>query len=128
LNGDEFPDLILSRNPQILLGVGDGTFLPGSNFEERIALTAVESADFDRDGKIDIVYKAYGTSGVRIQFGSGNGTFETRTDLLEPGSAHNYSHIAVSDLNKDGYQDIALLHSEAPSGNRDTIEVWINEG
>ncbi len=66
-NGDGFVDLVtanyLTTNATILLGNGDGTFVFGTNlsFSAEFRPQAVAVADFDSDGRPDVVAACYQT-------------------------------------------------------------------
>ena len=64
-NGDGFPDLAVanSGNPltgagssvSVLLGQGDGSFLPAVNYPAGTTPLSVAAGDFNGDGKLDLV-------------------------------------------------------------------------
>jgi len=102
-------------------GVGDGTFLPGTDYiisfpvQESVASIAV--GDFNGDGKSDIVVGTGGqTNGhLAVLLGNGNGTFSSPITNL---TALPESALAVGDFNLDGKRDVA-------AGNYDTGTVTI---
>jgi len=104
-NGDGIPDLAVSNidlasnvgTVEILLGNGDGTFSPISSYG---GIAVGDVADFNGDGKLDIVVSSY--SGVTILLGNGNGTFSpTSTPPVI-----NQGLYAVADFNGDGIPDL----------------------
>jgi hypothetical protein len=115
-NGDQKPDIALSSGytdpgtVTILLGNGDGTFLPSVTFSAGRFPYAMASGDFNRDNKLDLVIAnniqvggALGGS-VTLLPGKGDGTFDLGgTNRMErsPGS------IIVADFNQDGMLDVA---------------------
>ncbi|NUQ27843.1 MAG: hypothetical protein HOQ35_04940, partial [Acidobacteriaceae bacterium] len=83
-----------------LHGNGDGTFSGTPTADGFSPSFAV--ADFDHDGKLDVVLT--GTSGLSLLRGNGDGTFATATTI---GSGDtSYSRVFVGDFNGDGKQDI----------------------
>jgi len=118
-NGDGIIDLAVacasntsggSGQVVLLLGNGDanGTFQTAVTRTILAGATALAVADFNRDGKTDLV--AANGSTVVLAPGNGDGTFNT-AQTLSGGS--NPSWLAVADFNRDGYPDIAVGN---PSG------------
>jgi hypothetical protein len=92
----------------ILLGNGDGTFVPSSAaFANTIDPTtsALASADFNADGNLDlaIANQIYGSAFVAL--GSGVGAFNTAGNLNLTGFP---TGIAVGDFNADGKLDVVV--------------------
>ncbi|MGO4516884.1 beta strand repeat-containing protein [Terriglobus sp. 2YAB30_2] len=83
-----------------LHGNGDGTF-SGTPTADGFSLSFAV-ADFDHDGKLDVVLT--GTSGLSLLRGNGDGTFATATTIASGDTS--YSSIFVGDFNGDGKQDI----------------------
>jgi Ca2+-binding RTX toxin-like protein len=77
-----------------------GNFVDGTTgslaTEKFAASTEANWADFDNDGKLDIVI----TQGLNLKFYFGNGTQLTRTSQIVDGK------ITLGDINNDGYIDI----------------------
>ena len=90
----------------ILLGNGNGGFsLAGSN-AVGTAGGVLAVADFNGDGKLDIVSTS---GGLSILLGNGDGTFQPSTSLsLEAGPAW----VTTGDFNRDGKQDLAVTFSD----------------
>jgi hypothetical protein len=80
----------------------------------------VRAADFDGDGKLDLVTANLGTSTVSVFRGNGDGTFQKDT-ILEGGK--DGAFLAVGDLNGDGKLDFVLTHWTG-----DFLSVFINKG
>jgi hypothetical protein len=109
LNGDGQLDVVTgtfdpgagngSYQTDVLLGNGDGTFEaaqavgPGGR--------SVGVADFNHDGKLDIV--SVGETASYVELGNGDGTFADPLNVLPDGG-----YAAVGDFNLDGYPDLAL--------------------
>jgi FG-GAP-like repeat len=108
VNGDGKLDLIVSNSQEpgreiaVLLGNGDGTFQPALIIAAGISLGPVVTADFNRDGKLDLALVSQAVPGGAISLcillGKGDGTFQAPVTLdgVVPAS------LAVADLNADG--------------------------
>src|SRR5712691_5002071 len=126
-NGDGKPDLAVVNfgdwTAWVLLGNGDGTFLPAKNiyfasgggFPWYIA-----EGDFNGDGKPDLVITNYGDNSVSVLLGNGDGTFQApRTFLvgIHPGL------VAVGDFNGDGKPDLVVSNVDS-----NTVSVLLGNG
>lgn len=96
----------------VFLGNGDGSFLPQSSVELPVSASMTEygtpvsvfAADFNRDGKLDVLTEFENTLGqteIYEAFGDGTGGFSA-TSLVGTGIPIAY----VADLNHDGCPDI----------------------
>jgi VCBS repeat protein/FG-GAP repeat protein len=65
----------------------------------------VATADFNRDGKLDLVSANFGSGSVSVLLGNGDGTFRSHTDYAA-GSAAQVP--IVGDFNGDGILDLAV--------------------
>jgi uncharacterized protein (TIGR03437 family) len=110
-NGDGNPDLVVTSTAgtDILLGDGAGKFVKGAgipsvyNFEASGRLLAV--ADFNGDGKLDVVISGFGSS--VLWFGDGTGGFKQGRDTPAYDDP-SVSSIVAGDFNGDGKLDLAL--------------------
>ena len=91
----------------ILIGVGDGTFRPGTNFSST-AVTQLALGDFNNDGKPDIVGGTPTT--VSTFLGNGDGTFQVPKTFSKWFNVDGA--ILVADLNNDGNADLMVSNSE----------------
>jgi hypothetical protein len=116
LNGDHVPDLVVGyvgtfRPPRpggldVLLGNGDGTFRPPTNYSGFGSVDFVNLGDFNGDGFLDIV------TGNGVLLNHGDGTFGPPI-FYESANAYT---VAVGDFNGDGRLDLAV--SDASNGIR----------
>ena len=121
-NGDGFLDaavVVLSPEAHtdkvaVCFGDGQGHFAAPIYTETSYESNWISTADLNGDGKLDIV-----TSGVSVQFGNGDGTFQPPVTL----SSFAVSNIVIADLNGDGKPDIVTSISYPTS-----VEVFLNQG
>jgi hypothetical protein len=118
INGDGFPDLIVTANCQVvtcasgaiywLQGNGDGTF------KAPVAITSspggpLAIGDLNHDGKLDLV------ASVGVLLGNGDGTFTELGSSGTPGAVGyipgGATAIALADLNGDGKLDVVVAVS-----------------
>ena len=119
-NGDGNPDIAVpsvdNQNNgivSIVLGNGDGTFRPAIYLPTASTSTSMAVADFNGDGKADLVSTSTGDftrPGVSVLIGNGDGTFQA--PLITPFiqlSFNSPSPMVVGDFNGDGKPDLVVL-------------------
>jgi FG-GAP-like repeat len=112
-NGDGKADLAVANNGDatagddggvsILLGRGDGTFQPANNFAAGKNPFAIATADFNGDGRADLVL--IDSSGVGVLLGNGDGTLGPVTYFATAGSPVS---LAVADFDGDNKPDLVV--------------------
>lgn len=129
VNGDGVLDLVAGRSGNagylgVLLGNGNGSFRAVVSY---VAANAVANdpddislADFNGDGKLDILTTASSQDTANVLLGNGDGTFNAMTSF-STGDAPQSSIIA--DANSDGYLDIITT-----SALDDKINVLLGNG
>jgi len=90
------PD-ILAGDGTMNLGNGDGTFTLGTP----VSGTVLAVADFNGDGKLDLLEQGTGT--LLVLLGKGDGTFQTPVSTA---SGASLSQIVVTDLRGNGLSDV----------------------
>lgn len=113
LNGDGFPDLVVSNSAnqtdsvQVLLNNGDATFSLGQVIAQDYQFQNLGTLlfDFDEDGKLDAVVPD--TAGALwFYHGNGDGTFSTSPTMFPIGGVP--FGMAAADVNGDGHMDLVL--------------------
>lgn len=127
----------------VFLGNGNGSFQPGRFFDlaENYGSRAMVSADFDRDGRLDLVFgeQLQYLSGVREDFvevwlGDGRGSFAPTTlipiEVPLPNQLLDFEDVVSADFNRDGRPDIALISNRrfAPPGQAAITMLGLGDG
>ncbi len=114
LNRDGKADIVLTTSDQlfdepteiqILLGVGNGSFMRGDTYTPEGAFFRIDVGDLNGDGDPDIVVSPSGGK-VTVLLGRGDGTFGTPTDWA---AGTNPTQPVIADVNGDGRADLAVL-------------------
>jgi hypothetical protein len=112
-NGDGKLDLVTTSadsllTVSVLLGNGDGTFQQFVDYPAGLGTNWVAVGDFNGDGKLDLATADNSNAefgNVAVMLGNGDGSFQAPVEY-SVGILPMY--VAVSDLNKDGKQDLVV--------------------
>ena len=113
VNGDGKADLVLpnyySANVAVMLGEGNGTFLPAVTYSSASMgwdySNYARLGDFNNDGKLDILTTNYSEQSVSVLLGNGDGTFQAR---IATSVGFGGDSPLVVDVDGDGNQDILM--------------------
>jgi hypothetical protein len=137
LNKDGKLDIALTSQSSTLtvatyLGNGNGTFSSPKAFNIVDAYTSdpigqappSAIADFNNDGKIDVVAGGSLTGVVALAQGDGSGGFKAPVFSQTP----NPESIVAADFNHDGIEDIAVVNEPLCSGCATKVTVFLGTG
>lgn len=121
-NGDGIPDLVTVGQPvDFLRGRGDGTFTSPIHYSTSgSGQTSVATADFNGDGKLNVVTADPVAGVISVLLGSGNGA------LLAPinhAAGSLPTPLTIGDFNGDGRPDVA-----AAAVGSNAVLVLLNDG
>ncbi len=116
-NNDGKQDIVVtagaySTGPQLCLGNGDGTFQACSYAFGNVDTRYVVTSDFNRDGKLDVMFLDSFGQYVTVYLGNGSGGFTALPRI----TASFAGGIAVSDFNGDGISDVVLTTASPTNG------------
>ncbi|HEV2177941.1 MAG TPA: FG-GAP-like repeat-containing protein [Terriglobia bacterium] len=126
-NGDGITDLAVTsalgktNTVSILLGTGNGKFGAAINFSTGINPASIATADFNGDGKLDLVVADSGDNAVSVLLGNGDGTFQSTT--TSSAVASNPVGLGVADFNLDKNLDVAAV-----SESNSSVSVLLGNG
>ncbi len=134
-NGDGKLDLVTanftpngSGTVSVLLGRGDGSFLPHVEYGTGEKPNSVGVGDFNGDGKLDLVVvsqcgtdpSCLSSGTVSILLGEGNGAFQEHVDYA---TGNQPQSVAIGDFNGDRQLDLAVANV-----NSGTVSVLLGNG
>jgi len=112
----------------ILFGNGDGTFTSSSAAfanAQGMPLTAVEAADFNADGNLDLAITNEISGASPVVLGYGAGAFNTAGSLYVDGLP---AGAAVGDFNGDGILDVAVASGGTEALGGSGVEISLGNG
>ncbi|MBI3476964.1 MAG: VCBS repeat-containing protein [Acidobacteria bacterium] len=139
VNGDATPDvLVANRRAEngsvgVLLGNGDGTFLPIHTYDSMgNSATAIAAADTNADGKPDVIVangqlnSSDSRGSVAVMLGHGDGSFQA-APIYSPGANLNTS-ATMADVNGDGKPDVIVASACTPPSCTGSVDVLLGNG
>src|SRR5215208_1319878 len=134
LNGDSKPDLAGAGANAVsdMLGNGDGTFRPKTDFPLGMQTQAVAAGDFNSDGRVDLMVTLDTPQfSLALLSGTGTGTFNAPT-FFPNTSGFDSPAVAATDLNGDAKLDLVVMHTiacfTAPCRAARSITVLLGNG
>lgn len=100
--------------------IGDGTFQGTTTTSVTAGAFSLSNADFNGDGRIDIIYVSTTDDNLHIRFGNGDGTFQASVTYA---AGNNPTETEVGDFDNDGDIDI-VTHSTVDG----VVDVFLNNG
>jgi len=131
VTNDGFPDIIASwlgpssSGVSFLKGNGNGTFEPRQAIPNAPVLGGMDVADFDADGKPDLVIADPSNGRVAILDGNGAGGFSAPRFLATQLAPYD---VKTADFNGDGRPDIAVAHPRRDDQNPGSVGIFLNTG
>jgi hypothetical protein len=120
------PDIgCASGSVNILLGNGNGTFLPAVAYSSGGNAFSVEAGDVNGDGKLDVVV-VNGSNSAGVLLGNGDGTFKPVSTFATSGSGN--SAVFLGDFNGDNKLDLAVVTTACDVTNTCTRSVNVLPG
>jgi FG-GAP-like repeat/Abnormal spindle-like microcephaly-assoc'd, ASPM-SPD-2-Hydin len=111
----------------VALGRGDGTFLATRAYVAGQSPGWAAVADFDKDGKLDVVVTNAGSQNSSLFLGSGDGTLQpAMTIATVPGLTPNF--VVTGDFNNDGNPDFVEYSSQCPGNTNSTVWTFLGKG
>src|ERR671919_423632 len=114
-NRDSRPDLAGAgaNAVSVMLGNGDGTFRPKTDFPVGTQTQAVAAGDFNSDSRVDLVVTLNSPQfSLALLTGTGTGTFNAPT-FFPNTAGFDSPAIVATDLNGDARLDLVIAHSIA---------------
>src|SRR5579864_1298552 len=115
----------LGTDVLVFLGNGDGTFRAAVSYTVGTLPISVATADFNRDGNLDLVVANADSNTLSVLLGNGDGTFQPAMNFATP---QDPIFVTVADLNGDGRLDLVTLNLSDQSGYCDCVAVFVGNG
>jgi hypothetical protein len=129
LNGDKKLDVIAggAYSVTVWLGNGNGTFRPSvrsfaDGYFPGQGLNTLLAADFNNDGKIDLVTVPESQTLLSIYSGNGDGTFAAGS-VITVGTPSFYTGVVSGDFNHDNKSDFVVANE-----SNGTVELYFGNG
>ena len=108
------------------LGRGDGSFLATESYVAGNGPAWAAAADFNKDGKLDVVVPNPPSQNISLFLGNGDGTLQPAVTIPFP--ALNPSFVVTGDFNNDGNADFVVFPSWCPNFVNAPLYTYIGKG
>jgi flagellin-like hook-associated protein FlgL len=98
----------------VLLGNGNGTYQPFTQFSLGATPTAIQLVDVNRDGRLDLLASDSQSNGVIVRIGSGDGSFSSASSFA---TGTDPRSLQTGDFNRDGLVDVVVANYNASAGS-----------
>jgi hypothetical protein len=121
-NNDGKIDIAVNESGTVgaYLGNGDGTFGDVIQSSNQIGSNVLDVADFNADGRLDLVGADTNDHAAELLYGNGDGSFQAPV-LFEAGQ--HPTDLAVVDFDGDGRPDVAMI-----SSSENALALLLNDG
>lgn len=122
-----------TNNVSILLGDGNGGFSAKTDFAVGDSANphvpySITVADFNHDGKLDLVTGNNRTQNLSILFGDGGGSFTPSIDIETREDMSAFRVVTTADFNSDGHADIATSNYYTSSNSSGSLSILLGDG
>ncbi len=125
LNADAFVDVVVANrfgpSISVLLGNGDGTFQPKTNYSAGNEPFGLGIGDFNLDSKADVAVSNFISNTVTLLNGDGAGALQTVGLTTLPTTALSAIGVGTGDFSGDGKLDLAI-----PNFDSANVSVLLN--